>query len=73
MATGDKKCFNLTIVDDDQLEPTTESYYFAFDALNSSIRNNLFFGPINIYIRDNEGQFSNHINLVLRLFNTINS
>ena len=73
MVTGDRKCFNLTIVDDDQLEPPTESFYFAFDALNNSIRNNHFFGPIYIYIQDDEGQFSNHINLVLRLFNTINS
>ena len=64
MATGDRKCFNLTIVDDDQLEPTTVSYYFAFDALNDSIRNNHFFDRTYIYIQDNEGLFSHFIDFL---------
>ena len=56
MATGDRKCFNVTIVDDGELE-RTESFYFTVDALNTSLRNNHFFDEFRIYVYDNEGQF----------------
>ena len=56
MATGDRKCFNVTIIDDGELEQTYESFYFTVDALNTSLRNNHFFDQFRIYVYDNEGQ-----------------
>ena len=63
MATGDRKCFNLTIVDDDQLERTTESSSggmlmptnLIILLIHAPIRNYHFFDPIYIYIQDDEG------------------
>ena len=57
MATGDRKCFNVTIVDDGELEWPSESFYFTVDALNTSLRNNHFFDQLWIFVYDNEGQF----------------
>ena len=47
-----KDCFNVTIVDDNEIE-SDEIYYFTFKAPNHSL---LFFDYIQIIIRDNEGQ-----------------
>ena len=52
MSTGERLCFNVTIVDDNEIE-SDEIYYFTFKAPNHSL---LFFDYIQIIIRDNEGQ-----------------
>ena len=52
MSTGERLCFNVTIVDDNEIE-SDEHYYFTFKAPNHSL---LFYDYTQIIIRDNEGQ-----------------
>ena len=55
LATGDRRCFNATIVDDDEIE-YNENIYFSFEPVNTSLTYYYFFDVTQISIRDNEGQ-----------------
>ena len=48
-------CFNVTIVDDEEIE-YDESFGFSFDALNQSLQYEHFYDYTRIRIRDNEGE-----------------
>ena len=52
LASGEKICFNVTIVDDDEIE-YVESYFFELD---DSLFYYHFYDYTQIVIRDNEGQ-----------------
>ena len=52
MTTGDRKCFNVTIVDDDKID-NNENVYFRLRSVNTSIS---FYDSTQIIVRDNEGQ-----------------
>ena len=52
MTTGDRKCFNVTVVDDDELD-RNENVYFRLRGVNTSIS---FYDSTQITVRDNEGQ-----------------
>ena len=55
LATGDRRCFNVTIVDDDVIEHN-EYISFEFDAVNTSLPYYYFYDYTRIIVRDNEGQ-----------------
>ena len=55
LAVGERLCFNVTIVDDNEIE-YDEHYGFSFEALNDSHPYYLFYDYTRIIIRDNEGQ-----------------
>ena len=55
MAVGERLCFNVTIVDDDEIE-YDEYHGFSFEALNDSLPFHHFYDYTRIIIRDNEGQ-----------------
>ena len=58
LATGDRRCFNATIVDDDVIE-YDEGFGFEVDAINTYY---YFYDYTQIYVRDNEGQLHLHHN-----------
>ena len=60
LATGDRRCFNVTIVDDDEIE-YDKSFVFGVKAVNTSL-SHYSFDFIRIYVRDNEGQLHLHHN-----------
>ena len=51
MDNGDRKCFSVTIVDDNEIE-YNEGFYFYF---NSSLRYTYFFDETYTTVTDNEG------------------
>ena len=53
MSTGDRMCFNVTIVDDDEIE-SYEYFYFTFNAINDSLAY-YFYDETRIVVMDNEG------------------
>ena len=59
LATGDKRCFNVTIVDDDVIE---YDEYFGFEvyAVNTSVAYYYFYDNTQIIVRDTEGQLHLH-------------
>ena len=60
LATGDRRCFNVTIVDDDVIE-YDGGRVFEVDAVNtSSLPYYYFYDYTQIYVRDNEGQLHLH-------------
>ena len=59
LATGDRRCFNATIVDDGDIEDT-ESFVFGIKAINTSLSHYYSLDFISIYVRDNEGQLHLH-------------
>ena len=61
LATGDRRCFNVTIVDDDDIE-YDKSFVFGVKAVNTSLTRYYFSAFIWIYVRDNEGQLHLHHN-----------
>ena len=54
MSTGDRMCFNVTIVDDDEIE-SNEYFPFTFDAINDSLAYSYFRDRTRIVVIDNEG------------------
>ena len=54
MSTGDRMCFNVTIVDDDEIE-SYESFFFTFDVINDSLAYSYFHDETRIVVIDNEG------------------
>ena len=54
MENGDRMCFSVTIVDDNEIE-SMEYFYFRFDAINSSLTYSYFFDETYIAVTDNEG------------------
>ena len=54
MENGDRMCFSVAIVDDNEIE-YSESFYFRFDAINSSLTYSYFFDETYITVTDNEG------------------
>ena len=61
LATGDRRCFNVTIVDDDVIE-YDEGYNFWVEAINTSLPYYYFYDYTQIIVRDNEGQLHLHHN-----------
>ena len=55
LATGERRCFNVTIVDDDEIE-TNENFRFEFEVVNTSLTRYSFHDATQIIVRDNEGQ-----------------
>ena len=54
MENGDRMCFSVTIVDDNEIE-WNEDFYFRFDAINSSLTYSYFNDHTRIIVTDNEG------------------
>ena len=54
MENGDRMCFSVTIVDDNEIE-RNENFYFFFDAINSSLTSSYFYDYTQIIVADNEG------------------
>ena len=54
MENGDRMCFSVTIVDDNEIE-WDEGFSFHFDAINSSLRYSYFIDRTRITVTDNEG------------------
>ena len=61
LATGDRRCFNVTIVDDAVIE-YDENFSFEVDAVNTSLTYEYFYDYTRIIVRDNEGQLHLHHN-----------
>ena len=61
MATGDRRCFNVTIVDDDMIK-YDGVFEFEVDAVNTSLPYYYFRDNTRIIVRDNEGQLHLHHN-----------
>ena len=59
LATGDRRCFNVTIVDDDLIEYDGGGR-FEVDAVNTSLPYYYFRDNTQIIVRDNEGQLHLH-------------
>ena len=59
LATGDRRCFNVTIVDDDEIE-YNEGFGFWFEPVNTSLPYYYFYDYTQIIVRDNEGQLHLH-------------
>ena len=59
MATGDRRCFNVTIVDDDMIK-YDGVFEFEVDAVNTSLPYYYFRDNTRIIVRDNEGQLHLH-------------
>ena len=55
LATAERRCFNVTIVDDDEIE-YNENIDFSFEPINTSLTYYYFNDYTRITIRDNEGQ-----------------
>ena len=55
LASGERLCFNVTVVDDNEIE-YYEAYAFTIVALNRSLPFYQFYDRTRITIRDNEGQ-----------------
>ena len=56
LATGDRMCFNMTIVDDNEFEYRFEYFDFSFDAINNSLTSRPFFDQTRVRVTDNEGK-----------------
>ena len=54
MENGDRMCFSVTIVDDNEIE-YKEGLYFSFYAINSSLTYSYFFDETRITVTDNDG------------------
>ena len=54
MANGDRMCFSVTIVDDNEIE-RNEYFDFYFDAINSSLTYSYFMHRTSISVTDNDG------------------
>ena len=59
LATGDRRCFNVTIVDDDEIE-YEENFAFEVYAVNTSLTYYYFIDYTQIIVKDNEGQLHLH-------------
>ena len=60
-------CFNISVFDDDELEPYNEGFFFSFDTTDTSLtKNSHFYDQTTIFISDNEGQFCARVNSLLQ-------
>ena len=59
LATGERRCFNVTIVDDDEIE-YNEYFGIWVEAVNTSLTCYYFNDYTRIIVRDNEGQLHLH-------------
>lgn len=64
LAIGDRMCFNVTIVDDEEIE-YDQSFGFSFYALNQSLQYQHFYDYTRIRIRDNDGELCQLIKSLL--------
>ena len=55
MKSGQRKCFNVTAIDDDEIE-YRESFYFTLGTLNNSLSDFQFNDSLRITVIDNDGQ-----------------
>ena len=56
LATSQRKCFNMTIIDDDEIEDR-ESFHFTLETLNNSLPDFQLNDYLRITVIDNDGQF----------------